>query len=102
MRSIGGTTSSDGSVAAWVGAPAGCSEGQEKLRSTRSCGPECRCTFLRTAAVGTLNSVPPTLTGSRDGSLDFSGSQVGHSNHAPTAIAPAAINPATKIGTTWP
>ena len=29
--------------------------------------------------VGTLNSVPPMLTGSRAGPLDASGTQVGHS-----------------------
>ena len=33
----------------------------------RSCGPEWRWIFMRIAAVGTLNSVAPTLTGSRAG-----------------------------------
>ncbi len=44
----------------------------------RSCGPEWRWIFRRIAVVGTLNSVPPTLTGSRAGPLEAS-PQVGHS-----------------------
>jgi hypothetical protein len=42
------------------------------------------------------------LTGSREGSLDFSGSQVGHSNHATNAIALAASAPESAIGTRCP
>jgi hypothetical protein len=34
---------------------------------------------MRTAAVGTLNKVAPTLTGSRDGPLEGAVPQVGHS-----------------------
>ena len=34
---------------------------------------------MRIAMVGTLNSVAPMLTGNRVGSLEASGSQVGHS-----------------------
>ena len=45
----------------------------------RSCGPVCRWIFMRIAVAGTLNSVPPTLTGSRSGASRFSALQVGHS-----------------------
>ena len=44
----------------------------------RSCGPEWRWIFIRIAAVGTLKSVAPMLTGSRAGLLEASAPQVGH------------------------
>ncbi|MEH2499063.1 hypothetical protein V1294_005542 [Bradyrhizobium sp. AZCC 1678] len=49
------------------------------MRSTRSCGPEWRWIFRRIAAVGTLKSVAPTLTGNRPGALAGRATQVGHS-----------------------
>jgi len=45
----------------------------------RSCGPECRWIFIRIAAAGRLNSVPPTLTGSLSGAFAPPAPQVGHS-----------------------
>ena len=37
-----------------LGAPGGRNEGKSKLRSTRSCDPDCRCNFTRIAAVGSF------------------------------------------------
>src|SRR5438132_14336446 len=57
---------------------------------------------MRNAWVGTLNSVAPTLTGSRPGSFDGSDAQVGHSRYATSATAPVATTPAPMMGTKWP
>ncbi|MBV9455937.1 MAG: methylenetetrahydrofolate reductase C-terminal domain-containing protein [Bradyrhizobium sp.] len=79
MRSISCGSSSTCSALMCFGACGGWSEGKSKLRSTRSCGPEWRWIFMRTADVGTLNSVSPTLTGRRSGAAVGSTPQVGHS-----------------------
>src|SRR6516165_1929932 len=57
--------------------------------------------FMRIAVVGTLKSVPPMLTGNRAGPCEPSASQVGHNRKATMPIAPAAIAPASRIGTRW-
>ena len=79
IRSIGCTFSSTVSALTCFGASGGSSDGKTKLRSTRSCGPEWRWIFRRIAAVGTLKSVAPTLTGNRSGALAGATPQVGHS-----------------------
>ena len=53
---------------------------------------------MRTAAVGTLNSVPPMLTGSDAGAPGSSGVQVGHNRYATNATAAIASARATVIG----
>jgi hypothetical protein len=56
---------------------------------------------MRTAPVGTLNTVPPTLTGNRSGVLDPFALQVGHNRYATSTIAPAVIPQAKLIGSMW-
>ena len=41
----------------------GCSDGHKNPRSMRSCAPGWRCIGTRTAAGGTLNATPATVTG---------------------------------------
>src|ERR1700744_3477715 len=56
---------------------------------------------MRIALVGTLNSVLPTLIGSRSGVLDPLNPQVGHNRYATsTTAAVPTVTPST-IGSRW-
>src|ERR1700722_6590783 len=67
----------------------------------RSCGPVWCWIFIRIDPEGTLNSVEPTLTGSRAGPLAGSTSQVGHSRYATNDSAATARAPPERIGSKW-